>query len=83
MIVSDTCSELTSNAILTWADQTQVEWHYIAGQGHAKRLYRELQWSPVMRKFAILAVLASAGLSTISAPASTDTLLVSNWPQNH
>jgi hypothetical protein len=30
MIVSDNGSELTSNAILTWADQLRVEWHYIA-----------------------------------------------------
>jgi putative transposase len=30
MIVSDNGSELTSNAILTWAEQTHVEWHYIA-----------------------------------------------------
>lgn len=30
MIVSDNGSELTSNAILTWADQAHVEWHYIA-----------------------------------------------------
>ena len=30
MIVSDNGSELTSNAILAWADQTRVEWHYIA-----------------------------------------------------
>ena len=30
MIVSDNGSELTSNAILTWADQAGVEWHYIA-----------------------------------------------------
>jgi putative transposase len=30
MIVSDNGSELTSNAILTWADQASVEWHYIA-----------------------------------------------------
>ncbi|MDT3686746.1 MAG: IS3 family transposase [Pseudorhodoplanes sp.] len=30
MIVSDNGSELTSNAILAWAEQTQVEWHYIA-----------------------------------------------------
>ena len=30
MIVSDNGSELTSNAILTWADQSGVEWHYIA-----------------------------------------------------
>src|SRR3984893_9638520 len=28
-IVSDTGTELTSNAILCWADQTQVGWHYI------------------------------------------------------
>src|SRR6476660_3690204 len=30
MIVSDNGSELTSNAILGWADQSRVEWHYIA-----------------------------------------------------
>jgi putative transposase len=30
MIVSDNGSELTSNAILAWADQTRVEWHSIA-----------------------------------------------------
>ena len=30
MIVSDNGTELTSNAILGWSDQTQVGWHYIA-----------------------------------------------------
>jgi putative transposase len=30
MIVSDNGSELTSNAILAWADETRVAWHYIA-----------------------------------------------------
>jgi putative transposase len=30
MVVSDNGSELTSNAILTWADPTRVAWHYIA-----------------------------------------------------
>ena len=30
MIVSDNGSELTSNAILTWANQACVEWHYMA-----------------------------------------------------
>ncbi len=30
MIVSDNGSELTSNAILAWADKAQVGWHYIA-----------------------------------------------------
>jgi putative transposase len=30
MVVSDNGSELTSNAILAWADHTRVEWHYIA-----------------------------------------------------
>ena len=29
-IVSDNGTELTSNAILTWTADTQVEWHYIA-----------------------------------------------------
>jgi putative transposase len=30
MVVSDNGSELTSNAILTWADHARVDWHYIA-----------------------------------------------------
>ena len=30
MIVSDNGSELTSNAILAWADAARVEWHSIA-----------------------------------------------------
>lgn len=29
-IVSDNGTELTSNAILSWADQTNVGWHHIA-----------------------------------------------------
>jgi putative transposase len=30
MVVSHNGSELTRNAILTWADHSHVEWHYIA-----------------------------------------------------
>jgi putative transposase len=30
LCVSDNGSELTSNAILTWCQQTKVDWHYIA-----------------------------------------------------
>ncbi len=30
MIVSDHGTEFISNAILRWADETRVEWHYIA-----------------------------------------------------
>ena len=30
MIVSDKGTEFTSNAILNWADEAKVEWHYIA-----------------------------------------------------
>ena len=30
MIVSDNGTEFTSNAILTWADRSSVDWHYIA-----------------------------------------------------
>lgn len=44
MIVSDNGSELTSNAILTWANKTKVEWHYIAPrQADAERVHRVLQ----------------------------------------
>jgi putative transposase len=46
MVVSDNGSELTSNAILTWADQSRVDWHYITtsrGQAHAECLHREVQ----------------------------------------
>ena len=30
MAISDNGSEFTSNAILSWADQSRVDWHYIA-----------------------------------------------------
>ncbi len=30
MAVSDNGTELTSNAILKWREERQVEWHYIA-----------------------------------------------------
>ena len=44
MVVSDNGTELTSNAILTWADQSRVAWHYIApGKPMQNDLHRELQ----------------------------------------
>ena len=30
MVVNVNVTELTSNAILSWADESRVEWHYIA-----------------------------------------------------
>jgi putative transposase len=43
IIVSNNGCELTSSAILTWADQAGVEWYYIApGKTYAARLHREL-----------------------------------------
>jgi putative transposase len=32
MVVSDNGTELTSNAILAWADQSRVAWHYAPGK---------------------------------------------------
>jgi putative transposase len=44
MIVSDNGSELTSNAILAWADQGRVEMAlYRSRQANAEWLHRELQ----------------------------------------
>ena len=49
-IVSDNGTELTSNAILTWADDMKIAWHYIApGKPQQKRLQRELQRPPAGR----------------------------------
>jgi putative transposase len=31
MVVSDNGSEFTSNAILRWADETRIDWHYTNG----------------------------------------------------
>jgi transposase InsO family protein len=47
-IVSDNGTELTSNAILSWADETGVGWHYIA-PGKPQQKHRELQWSAARR----------------------------------
>jgi len=46
MVVSDNGSELTSNSILTWTDQSRVAWHYMRRANHAERLHRELQRPP-------------------------------------
>ena len=44
MVVSNNGRELTNNAILAWADQSHVAWHYIApGKPMPERLHRELQ----------------------------------------
>ncbi len=51
-IVSDNGTELTSNAILCWAKQTSIDWHYIdRGQAGPERLHRELQWALARRIF--------------------------------
>ena len=43
-IVSDNGTELTSNAILSWADETGVGWHYIApGKPQQNGFHRKLQ----------------------------------------
>ena len=41
MIVSDNGTEYTSNAILGWADETGVDWHYIAPGKPAQNGYNE------------------------------------------
>jgi putative transposase len=39
LVVSDNGTEFTSNAILNWADEAKVEWHYIApGKPRFQRL---------------------------------------------
>ncbi len=50
-IVSDNGTELTSNAILTWADDMQIGWLALhrARQAAAERLQRELQRPPAGR----------------------------------
>ena len=40
MIVSDNETEFTSNAVLAWAQENKITWHFIA-PGHAERLLRE------------------------------------------
>ena len=45
-IVSDNGTELTSNAILSWADQTKVGWHYIAPGKPQQNGYNERLASP-------------------------------------
>ena len=48
-IVSDNGTELTSNAILTWADDMQIGWRYRPRQASAERPQRELQRPPARR----------------------------------
>lgn len=49
-VVSDKGSEFTSNAILTFADDHKIDWHYIAPSKPTKNaVNRELQWSVARR----------------------------------
>ena len=41
MVVSDNGTELTSDAILTWADRSRVAWHYIAPGKHMQNGFIE------------------------------------------
>lgn len=38
--VSDNGTELTSNAVLAWQEERQVEWHYIAPGKRCKTVWR-------------------------------------------
>jgi len=50
MVVSDNGTELTSNAVLRWAPDQDIEWHYIAPrQANAECLRGKLQWPPARR----------------------------------
>jgi putative transposase len=42
MIVSDNGTELTSNAILAWQEERQVDWLHCTGQADAERSGGEL-----------------------------------------
>lgn len=42
VVVSDNGTELTSNAILAWADTRRMALHRV-GQAHAERLHRKFQ----------------------------------------
>lgn len=46
MIVSDSGTELTSNAVLRWAAEHKIEWHYIAPGKPMQNAFVELQWRP-------------------------------------
>jgi putative transposase len=48
-IVSDNGTELTSNAILRWADDGRVAWHYIAPGKPTQNAFIELQWTSARR----------------------------------
>jgi len=48
-IVSDNGTELTSNAILRWADDHKVEWHYIAPGKPVQNAFAESFIGPLAR----------------------------------
>jgi transposase InsO family protein len=41
MIVSDDGTEFTSNAVLAWAQENKITWHFIAPGKPIERLLRE------------------------------------------
>ena len=53
MVVSDNGTELTSNAILKWQPDRQIEWHYIAPgkpmqNGFVESFNGRLRWADTM-----------------------------------
>ena len=48
-IVSDNGTELTSNAILRWADDHKIEWHYIAPGKPTQNAFAKILHRPVAR----------------------------------
>ena len=47
MIVSDNGTELTSNAVLRWAAEHGIEWHYIAPGKPMQNAFVNVQWPTV------------------------------------
>ncbi|ODT81196.1 MAG: hypothetical protein ABS76_12145 [Pelagibacterium sp. SCN 64-44] len=55
-LVADNGSEFTSNAILTWADQNRVEWHYIAPGSVSRDIACNVDFAPTFLDYAGLPV---------------------------
>lgn len=70
MVVSDIETELTSNAMLKWQEDRQVEWHYIAPgkpmqNGFFSQAEKPLGW---MRRHPHIALTENSWRCSVSSP---------------
>ncbi len=80
MIVSDNGTEFTSNAILNWADEAKVDWHYIAPAARQRFAFKPREGVNPNRTASSKALMENCVTKNLMTVCSAHcTKRVSNW----